>query len=105
MATERGARRDGRAISLRKLNHGPSRQALFGSLPDPTRRFAAGGRTKAEIAQPLGMSQQHLYDILRELKPASPATAVRLGKLFGDGAGVCRIARTPARYRTAATNL
>jgi plasmid maintenance system antidote protein VapI len=25
---------------------------------------------------------------LRERKPASPAVAVRLGKLFGDGAGI-----------------
>src|SRR6266700_116502 len=48
----------------------------------------ATGRTKAEIAALLGISRQHLYDILRERKPVSPAVAVRLGKLFGDGAGV-----------------
>lgn len=48
----------------------------------------ATGRTKAEIAQLLGISRQHLYDVLRERKPVSPAVAVRLGKLFGDGAGV-----------------
>jgi antitoxin HigA-1 len=48
----------------------------------------ATGRTKAEIAQLLGISRQHLYDILRERKPVSPSVAVRLGKLFGDGAGV-----------------
>lgn len=48
----------------------------------------ATGRTKAEIAQLLGISRQHLYDILRERKPVSPGVAVRLGKLFGDGAGV-----------------
>jgi plasmid maintenance system antidote protein VapI len=36
----------------------------------------------------LGISRQHLYDILAERKPVSPAVAVRLGKLFGDGAGV-----------------
>ena len=48
----------------------------------------ATGRTKAEIAQLLGISRQHLYDILRERKPVSPAIAVRLGKLFGDGAGI-----------------
>ena len=46
------------------------------------------GRTKAEIAQLLGISRQHLYDILRERKPVSPSVAVRLGKLFGDGAAV-----------------
>ncbi len=48
----------------------------------------ATGRSKAEIARLLGISRQHLYDILRERKPVSPAVAVRLGKLFGDGAGV-----------------
>jgi addiction module HigA family antidote len=48
----------------------------------------ATGRSKTEIAQLLGISRQHLYDILRERKPVSPAVAVRLGKLFGDGAGI-----------------
>jgi antitoxin HigA-1 len=48
----------------------------------------ATGRTKIEIANLLGISRQHLYDILREAKPVSPAVAVRLGKLFGDGAAV-----------------
>jgi addiction module HigA family antidote len=48
----------------------------------------ATGKSKAEIAALLGISRQHLYDILRERKPVSPAVAVRLGKLFGDGAGV-----------------
>jgi antitoxin HigA-1 len=46
----------------------------------------ATGRTKVEISGLLGISRQHLYDILREAKPVSPAVAVRLGKLFGDGA-------------------
>jgi addiction module HigA family antidote len=48
----------------------------------------ATGRTKKEIAQLLGISRQHLYDIIEERKPVSPSVAVRLGKLFGDGAGV-----------------
>ena len=43
----------------------------------------ATGRTKAEIAGLLGISRQHLYDILKERKPVSPTVAVRLGKLFG----------------------
>jgi len=46
------------------------------------------GRSKSEIARLLGISRQHLYDILRERKPVSPSVAVRLGKLFGDGAAV-----------------
>jgi antitoxin HigA-1 len=56
------------------------------------------GRSKAEIAQLLGVSRQHLYDILRERKPVSPSMAVRLGKLFGDGAGVW--VRMQAAYDT-----
>src|SRR5688572_32874770 len=46
----------------------------------------ATGRTKTEIASLLGISRQHLYDILEERKPVSPGVAVRLGKLFGNGA-------------------
>jgi antitoxin HigA-1 len=48
----------------------------------------ATGRSKAEIARLLGISRQHLYDILREKKPVSPDVAARLGKLFGDGAAI-----------------
>jgi addiction module HigA family antidote len=48
----------------------------------------ATGKTKAEIAGLLGISRQHLYDILAQRKPVSAGVAVRLGKLFGDGAGV-----------------
>jgi addiction module HigA family antidote len=47
----------------------------------------ATGLSKAEIARLLGISRQRLYDILAERKPVSPETALRLGKLFGDGAG------------------
>ena len=48
----------------------------------------ATGRSKAEIARLLGISRQTLYDILKCKQPVTPAVAVRLGKLFGDGAGV-----------------
>ncbi len=47
----------------------------------------ATGKSKAEFAALLGLSGQHLYDILGEREPVSPAVAVRLGKLFGDGTG------------------
>jgi len=44
--------------------------------------------SKTEIAEALGISRQHLYDILNEKKPVSPDVAARLGKAFGDGAGI-----------------
>ncbi len=46
------------------------------------------GLGKSALAQALGISRQHLYDILNERKPVSPEVAARLGKAFGDGAGV-----------------
>ena len=58
----------------------------------------ATGRSKTEIATMLGISRQHLYDILRERKPVSPVIAVRLGKLFGDGASAWT--RMQAAYDT-----
>jgi addiction module HigA family antidote len=58
----------------------------------------ATGKSKTEIASLLGISRQHLYDILEERKPVSAAVAVRLGKLFGDGAGVWM--RMQAAYDT-----
>lgn len=48
----------------------------------------ATGVAKAEIARLLGISRQQLYDILDEKRPVSPTVAVKLGKLFGNGAGV-----------------
>lgn len=48
----------------------------------------ATGLSKAEIARLLGVSRQTLYDILNQRQPVTPTVAVRLGKLFGDGAGV-----------------
>lgn len=46
------------------------------------------GMSKVEVASALGISRQHLYDILGEKKPVSPEIAARLGKAFGDGAQV-----------------
>jgi len=43
------------------------------------------GLSKIEVAGALGISRQHLYDLLSEKKPVSPEIAVRLGKAFGDG--------------------
>jgi addiction module HigA family antidote len=48
----------------------------------------ATGKSKAEIARLLGISRQHLYDIIREKKAVSPPVAARLGKMFGDGASI-----------------
>src|SRR5262245_36064742 len=42
-------------------------------------------KAKVEIARLLGVSRQHLYDNLEEEKPVTPATALRLGKLLGNG--------------------
>ena len=58
----------------------------------------ATGKTKTEIASLLGISRQHLHDILSEKKPVSPTVAVRLGKLFGNGADVW--VRLQAAYDT-----
>ena len=42
-------------------------------------------RPKTEIARLLGVSRQTLYDILEEKQPVTPAMALRLGKLCGNG--------------------
>ena len=42
-------------------------------------------RSKAEIARLLGMSRQSLYAILAGTQPVTPTTAVKLGKLCGNG--------------------
>jgi antitoxin HigA-1 len=44
--------------------------------------------SKTEIAQGLGISRQHLYDILGERKPLSPNVAALIGKMFGGGVGI-----------------
>ena len=42
--------------------------------------------SKTAVAAALGMSRQTLYDILNEKQPVTAETAVRFGKLFGNGA-------------------
>jgi antitoxin HigA-1 len=42
-------------------------------------------RDKTAIAAALGVSRQTLYDILTERAPVTPAMALRLGKLCGNG--------------------
>jgi len=44
--------------------------------------------SKVEVAEGLGISRQHLYDILGEKKPVSPEVAARLGAAFGNGPGI-----------------
>lgn len=46
------------------------------------------GKTKVQIATMLGISRQQLYDLINERKPISASIAARLGKLFGNGAGL-----------------
>lgn len=43
------------------------------------------GKSKTEIAKLLGVSRQTLYDILDCSQPITPAMAVRIGKLCGNG--------------------
>jgi addiction module HigA family antidote len=44
--------------------------------------------SKTAFAGNLGISRQHLYDLLAEKKPISADVAARLGAAFGDGAGI-----------------
>ncbi|HEY7246082.1 MAG TPA: HigA family addiction module antitoxin [Xanthobacteraceae bacterium] len=46
------------------------------------------GRQKKEIASLLGVSRQMLYEIIKERAPVTPAMALRLGKLCGNGADI-----------------
>ena len=48
----------------------------------------ATGHTKSEIARMLGISRQHLHDILQEKKPITPQMALRFAKLMGGSPDV-----------------
>ena len=43
------------------------------------------GRSKKDVAALLGVSRQTLYEILSEKQPVTPAMALRIGKLLGNG--------------------
>jgi addiction module HigA family antidote len=42
--------------------------------------------SRAHIAEFIGISRKHLYDLMDEKKAISPRVAVRLGKFFGNDA-------------------
>jgi len=46
------------------------------------------GKPKTEIARLLGVSRQTLHDILEEKQPVTPAMALRIGKLCGNGPNI-----------------
>lgn len=45
----------------------------------------ATGKTNVEVAALLGVSRQTLYEVVTQKRAITPAMAVRLGKLFGNG--------------------
>jgi addiction module HigA family antidote len=50
--------------------------------------FEGLGLTNTEIARRLGISRQHLLDVLAERKPVSANIAVRFGKFLGQNGGI-----------------
>ena len=60
----------------------------------------AVGKPKAEIARLLGISRQHLYDMLAEQKPVTPQMALRLAKMFGSTAELWTAMQTDYDLRT-----
>jgi antitoxin HigA-1 len=69
----------------------------YKALRDPNRCPSHPGATladilmdaalpKPKIAELLGISRQHLHDILAERKSVSPTIAAHIGKVFGGGA-------------------
>ena len=80
----------GTCRTIEDKQDGAPRRPFPRPLPELLREVVipATGRSRSAIASLLGISRQHLYDILRERKPVTPNVAVRLGKLFGEGPGV-----------------
>lgn len=50
--------------------------------------FEGLGLTNSEIARRLGISRQHLLDVIAERKPVSANIAVRIGKFLGRNGGI-----------------
>ncbi len=50
--------------------------------------FEGLGLTNTEIARRLGISRQHLLDVLAERKAVSANIAVRFGKFLGQNGGI-----------------
>ena len=48
----------------------------------------AAGLSRTEVAARLGISRQHLYDLIEQKKPVSATVAARLGRFFGNGGGI-----------------
>ena len=48
----------------------------------------ASGLARTEVASRLGISRQHLYDLIEQKKPVSATVAARLGRFFGNGGGI-----------------
>ena len=53
-------------------------------------------KSRTEVAKLLGISRQHLYDVLGGRKPVSPVVAAKVGKMFGGGPAIWL--RTQANY-------
>ncbi len=74
-------------MAIRMLRHSSVEPAHPGELLREI-LIPGTGKTKVEIAALIGLSRQSLYDILAGKHSVTPSVAVRLGKLFGDGAAV-----------------
>jgi addiction module HigA family antidote len=51
-----------------------------------TQAIAETRLSRAQVAEFVGISRKHLYDLMDEKKAISPRIAVRLGKFFGNDA-------------------
>lgn len=50
--------------------------------------LGATATSKTAVAKLLGISRPTLYDIMNGKQPITPAVAVRIGKLLGNGPGI-----------------